>query len=210
MENCYSTIKEYATDEIVEKRSRFIGYVKPVETEEQAIEFINQIKAKHHDAKHNVFAYVIRKNAICRYSDDGEPQGTAGQPILKILQGEQLVDCVVVVTRYFGGILLGTGGLVRAYTDATLAALKKTQRRYMKLYQRVTAEYNYDFHGRFTPLVFANGGRTGETVYQHNISAEVFIPAERVEDFKAALVDISRGTVTASAAEYIFLETEEV
>ncbi len=206
MENSYVTIKEYATDEIVEKRSRFIGYVTPVTTEQEATDFINKIKQKHYDARHNVFAYVLREPAISRYSDDGEPQGTAGQPILKILEGEKLVDCVVVVTRYFGGTLLGTGGLVRAYTDATLAALKNTQRRKLCLYQRMTAEYNYDFHGRFTPLVYGVEGRIGETVYQHNILAEIFVPVERVDEFKSALIDSSRGTVFAENKETIYLD----
>lgn len=206
MENKYLTIKEYATDEIVEKRSRFIGYVKPVSTEQEALEFINGIKQKHYDAKHNVFAYVLRESGICRYSDDGEPQGTAGQPILKILQGEGLVDCVVVVTRYFGGILLGTGGLVRAYTDATLAALKKTTPRKMELYSRMTAEYSYDFHGKFTPLVYGADGRIGETIYQQNVLAEIFIPVLRRQEFEKSLTDASRGKVTAKCEEEIYLE----
>lgn len=206
MENSYVTIKEYATDEIVEKRSRFIGYITPVTTEQEAIEFINKIKQKHYDARHNVFAYVLREPAVSRYSDDGEPQGTAGQPILKILQGEGLVDCAVVVTRYFGGTLLGTGGLVRAYTDATLAALKKSERRKLQLFQKMTAEYNYDFHGKFTPLVYGVEGRIGETVYQHNILAEFFIPVERVEEFKSTLVDASRGNVFAQCKETIYLD----
>jgi len=206
MENSYVTIKEYATDEIVEKRSRFIGYITPVTTEQEATEFINKIKQKHYDARHNVFAYVLREPAVSRYSDDGEPQGTAGQPILKILQGEGLVDCAVVVTRYFGGTLLGTGGLVRAYTDATLAALKKSERRKLQLFQKMTAEYNYDFHGKFTPLVYGVEGRIGETVYQHNILAEFFIPVERVEEFKSTLVDASRGNVFAQCKETIYLD----
>ena len=116
------------------------------------------------------------------------------------------MDCVVVVTRYFGGTLLGTGGLVRAYTDATLAALKKTQRRNMELYQRMRVEYNYDFHGRFTPLVFGVDGRTGETIYQHNISAEVFIPVCRVEEFNSSLTEASRGSVFAECEEKIYLD----
>ena len=119
MDTSYKTVQQEASDEFVEKRSRFIGYCKPVTTEEEALEFINRIKSKHWDARHNVYAYCLREGQIKRYSDDGEPQGTAGMPVLDVLLKSELTDLVVVVTRYFGGILLGTGGLVRAYSDAT-------------------------------------------------------------------------------------------
>ena len=108
----YLTIEGFAQDEFVEKKSRFIGYAKHVETEEEAVSFINEMKQKHWDATHNVYAYVLRNGQIRRYSDDGEPQGTAGIPTLDVILKEGIVDVCVVVTRYFGGILLGGGGLV--------------------------------------------------------------------------------------------------
>jgi len=107
----YITVGKSAISEFAEKKSKFIGYVKPVSTEDDALSFINEIKSRHWDARHNVFAYVVRENNIARYSDDGEPHGTAGVPILDIIKRNNLQNVVVVVTRYFGGILLGTGGL---------------------------------------------------------------------------------------------------
>lgn len=112
----YKTVKMGAYGEFTEKKSRFIGYCKPVATEEEAIDFVNAVRAKHADATHNCYAYIVRENNIMRYSDDGEPAGTAGMPILDVLRKEDITDTAVVVTRYFGGTLLGTGGLVRAYT----------------------------------------------------------------------------------------------
>ena len=119
----YKTIKEASSDEFIVKKSRFIGYVKPVKTQEEALEFINEIKTKHWDATHNVHAYCLREGGIRRFSDDGEPQGTAGIPSLDVLLKEEVVDCCVVVTRYFGGIMLGAGGLVRAYSHGAKIAL---------------------------------------------------------------------------------------
>lgn len=125
METKYRTVLKEACDEIIIKKSKFIGYAKPVETEEEAIEFIQLIKKKHRDATHNVPAYVIgENNAIQRCNDDGEPSGTAGVPILEILKKENLRNVVVIVTRYFGGVKLGVGGLVRAYTKGVKAGLE--------------------------------------------------------------------------------------
>ena len=124
----YKTVKKGAYDEFVEKKSRFIGYVKPVTTEDEAIEFVNAVRKKHSDATHNCYAYIVRENNIMRYSDDGEPAGTAGMPILDVLRKEDLTDVCVVVTRYFGGTLLGTGGLVRAYTKGAQVGLDAAER----------------------------------------------------------------------------------
>ena len=110
----YKTVEKENNDEFIEKKSRFIGYIKPVKTQEEAVEFINSIKSRHWDATHNVYAYVLRENNIQRYSDDGEPSGTAGVPVLDVLLKNELVDVCVVVTRYFGGTMLGAGGLVCA------------------------------------------------------------------------------------------------
>ncbi len=120
----YGEKQEVYTDEIVEKKSRFIANIKKVETEEEAVAFINEMKKKYYDARHNCSAFVIGKSKqLLRSSDDGEPSGTAGKPMLEVLLGTDIVNVVVVETRYFGGTLLGTGGLVRAYTDATKAGL---------------------------------------------------------------------------------------
>ena len=119
MNKDYKTVAREASDEFVEKRSRFIGYVKPVKTEEEAVAFINQKRSEHWDARHNVYAYSLREGNIKRYSDDGEPSGTAGMPVLDVIVKNEIYDVCVVVTRYFGGVLLGTGGLVRAYSQGS-------------------------------------------------------------------------------------------
>ncbi len=125
MTDSFLTIEKSSVCELIEKKSRFIGYAEPVATEADALSFISRIKAKHWDARHNVFAYFIRENSVCRYSDDGEPHGTAGVPILDVIKKNELKNVVIVVTRYFGGVLLGTGGLVRAYTQAACLALER-------------------------------------------------------------------------------------
>ncbi len=119
----YVTLEKEASAEFVEKKSVFIGHAKPVKTDEEALEFVKKIKEKHSDATHNVYAYYLRGGAMARYSDDNEPQGTAGMPVLEVIKKSGCDDCVVVVTRYFGGILLGAGGLVRAYANAASLAL---------------------------------------------------------------------------------------
>ena len=127
MNTDYKTVKIESSDEFTEKRSRFIGYVKPVKTEAEATEFINSIRSKHWDARHNVYAYSLREGNIKRYSDDGEPSGTAGMPVLDVITKNEVYDVCVVVTRYFGGVLLGTGGLVRAYSQGSKIALEAGQ-----------------------------------------------------------------------------------
>jgi len=122
----YKTINNFASDEIIEKKSRFIGYIKPVSSEEAALSFINEISKKHWDATHNVYAYNIKDSNISRCSDDGEPAKTAGAPVLDVILKEEITNVVIVVTRYFGGTLLGTGGLIKAYSSAAKAALNKT------------------------------------------------------------------------------------
>lgn len=121
----YRTLHQSASDEFIINKSRFIGYAAPCETEAEALAFLQQIRTRHKDATHNCYAYVIGANkGIMRYSDDGEPGGTAGLPIMEVIKAQDVVNCCVVVTRYFGGVLLGAGGLVRAYTQGCVVALK--------------------------------------------------------------------------------------
>ena len=123
--NPYRTLRQFASDEFIINKSRFIGYAAPCETEAEALAFLQSIRTKHKDATHNCYAYIIGQNAgIMRYSDDGEPGGTAGLPMMEVLKHQGVVNCCCVVTRYFGGVLLGAGGLVRAYTQGAVVALK--------------------------------------------------------------------------------------
>lgn len=149
----YTTLADYGTDEFVEKRSRFIGYAKPVTTEEEAIAFINEIRAQHREASHNVYAYALREGQVRRYSDDGEPQGTAGIPVLDVLQKSGIVDAVVVVTRYFGGTLLGAGGLVRAYTEGAAIAVRAARPRVMSPCTVLQMDIDYGQYGKITYIL---------------------------------------------------------
>lgn len=140
----YKTLRQSASDEFIINKSRFIGYGSPAQTEEEALAFLRGIREKHKDATHNCYAYVIGRNAgIMRYSDDGEPGGTAGLPMMEVLKAQGVVNCCVVVTRYFGGILLGAGGLVRAYTQGCAAALKASGVVVMEPSQQYLCEIGY-------------------------------------------------------------------
>lgn len=140
----YKTLRHSSCDEFIINKSRFIGYAAPVETEEEALAFLQSIRTKHKDATHNCYAYVIGQNAgIMRYSDDGEPGGTAGLPMMEVIKAQGAVNCCVVVTRYFGGVLLGAGGLVRAYTQGCVVGLKAAQVVTMEPSQRYLCEVSY-------------------------------------------------------------------
>ncbi len=140
----YKTLRCSSSDEFIINKSRFIGYAAPVETEEEALAFLQSIRIRHKDATHNCYAYVIGRNAgIMRYSDDGEPGGTAGLPMMEVIKAQGVVNCCVVVTRYFGGVLLGAGGLVRAYTQGCAVALKAAQVVVMEPSQRYLCEVAY-------------------------------------------------------------------
>ena len=140
----YKTLKQEASDEVIINKSCFIGHACPCETEDEALAFLQRIRARYKDATHNCYAYVIGRNAgIMRYSDDGEPGGTAGLPMMEVLKAQGVVNCCVVVTRYFGGVLLGAGGLVRAYTQGAVIALKAAQVVVMEPSQRYLCEVSY-------------------------------------------------------------------
>ncbi|MBQ8655177.1 MAG: YigZ family protein [Clostridia bacterium] len=144
MSASYKTLRQSASDEVIINKSRFIGYACPCETEEEALAFLQSIRTKHKDATHNCYAYVIGRNAgVMRYSDDGEPGGTAGLPMMEVLKAQGVVNCCVVVTRYFGGVLLGAGGLVRAYTQGTVIALRAAQVVVMEPSQQYICEVAY-------------------------------------------------------------------
>ena len=146
----YKTVKQEAWNEVVINKSRFIGYACPCETEEEALAFLKKIREKHRDATHNCYAYVIGANAgIMRYSDDGEPGGTAGLPMMEVLKSRGVVNCCVVVTRYFGGVLLGAGGLVRAYTKGCVIALEAAQISVMEMSQRLLYDVPYPLWDKF-------------------------------------------------------------
>ncbi len=200
----YKTIDKEACDEFTEKRSRFIGYIKPVTTKDEAVEFINSIKSKHWDATHNVYAYVLRDGQTRRYSDDGEPQGTAGMPVLDVLLKENVTDCVVVATRYFGGILLGGGGLVRAYSHTAKIAVDAGGVVTMSLCSIMSVECDYNFYGKMNSLVPEFGGMVDDTDFGENVRMKFRIPSENESAFRKKLTDSSFGKVSAVKTGEIF------
>ena len=171
---------EAAEAELVEKRSRFIGQVRPVETEEEARAFVEQVKKKHYDARHNCWCYRLRDGGVERYSDDGEPQGTAGQPMLNVFQREEVTNVVCVVTRYFGGVLLGAGGLVRAYTQSAKDALDAAGVSVVRRWVQAAVPCPYSFFDRVKLEVEAHGGVLGETEYAADVTVHALLPEGQV------------------------------
>ncbi|HIT32531.1 MAG TPA: YigZ family protein [Candidatus Enterenecus stercoripullorum] len=192
-----------AEAELVEKRSRFIGQIQPVETEEQARAFLEAVKKKHYDARHNCWCYLLKDGAV-RYSDDGEPQGTAGQPMLGVFQKEGVTNLCCVVTRYFGGILLGAGGLVRAYTQAAKLALDAAGTSVVRRWVEVAVDCPYSFFERVKAEAAAQGGVPGEIIYAAQVTVQVLLPEERAADFGARMVELSAGACRAVELGEVF------
>ena len=195
--------KRRATNSL-KKKSRFIGYIKPVTTQDEAVTFINEIKSKHWDATHNVYAYVLRDGQTRRYSDDGEPQGTAGIPVLDVLLKENLTDCVVVATRYFGGTLLGTGGLVRAYSHTAKIAVDAGGIITMKLCKVLKVCCDYNFYGRLNSLIPECGGAIDNADFADTVTVTFKMPTDDVDNFEKKLVDLSFGKFKSEEIGEVF------
>lgn len=189
----YKTVEFESSDEFIEKKSRFIGYVKPVKTQEEAVSFINEIKSKHWDATHNVYAYVLKENNIQRYSDDGEPSGTAGVPVLDVILKNGLVDVCVVVTRYFGGTLLGAGGLVRAYSHGSKIAVEAGGIITMAPCSILTVSVNYSFYDSLNILLNDYGANIENTEFADKITVTFSLKQEKVTALNDKLIDQSYG-----------------
>ena len=185
--------------EFTEKRSRFIGHVWPVDSEEQARARIEETKKQHYDARHNCWCYQIRGGAV-RYSDDGEPQGTAGQPMLNVFQREGVEDVCCVVTRYFGGILLGAGGLVRAYTQSAKDALDAGGISVVRRWVAMELPCSYGQFEAMRREVLSFGGVVENVDYGADVVLSCLLPEERAEDFAARILDVSAGTIQVLTA----------
>ena len=192
-----------AESEFVEKRSRFIGHIWPVDSEDQAQELIRRVKKQHYDARHNCWCYLLG-GAVVRYSDDGEPQGTAGQPMLAVLQRENVTNAVCVVTRYFGGILLGAGGLTRAYSKGAKDALVASGVAVMGAWARVKVPCTYPLFERVKLEIEAQGGVIDDVAYGADVVLSISLPAEKAEALQARLTELSAGgiTIRVLAEEY--------
>ena len=190
----YQTVYEAGSGEIVEKKSRFIAHVFPVHTEEEVLRQIEQMKKKYWDARHNCYAYILGDDGgITRCSDDGEPSGTAGRPILDVLTGQGLTDVLVVVTRYFGGTLLGTGGLIRAYSAAAQEGLKHSRVITKRLGKRLTIRTDYNGIGKLQYVVMNLGLPVEDTEYGEDVRIKVFVAAEDYERVEKEITEASNG-----------------
>ena len=188
----YKTIAARAEAEIVEKKSRFIGQIAPVATEEEALAFIAEVKAAHRMARHNVYSYVLRGGRV-RYTDDGEPAKTAGMPTLEAIQHAGLEDVAVVVTRYFGGILLGTGGLVRAYTDATKAAIEAADVVTVSVCVDIILEVPYSLYEQLCRIAEAAGAKLAESDFAENVLLTFRMLDGTQPPFLEKLTELTRG-----------------
>ena len=185
----------FGRGEYTEKRSRFIGQLWPVESEADALEKLAAVRKEHYDARHTCFAYIVRDGGIVRYGDDGEPQGTAGQPILGVLNGAGLSDALCTVTRYFGGVLLGTGGLVRAYTAAAKAALAEAGICRMAQWDSIRLHCPYPLYERVRRLLEEREAVTESSDFGADVALAVLIRADRAEELERALREISAGAI---------------
>ena len=206
----YYTVSEAAEASFIEKRSEFIGYIAPVKTDEEAVNFINTIKAKHRKAKHNVYAYILRKDNISRYSDDGEPQGTAGVPVLDVLQKRGLTDVCVVVTRYFGGILLGGGVLVRAYSHAASLACDAAHTMDMCLCHRLKICTDYGMYGKLTYILPNFETITVNSDFADSVTLELLVLSEKLSALISEITEITNGSAEITDCGELFEDFSSV
>lgn len=206
MSDSYKTVRAYAAAEMIEKKSRFIGHCRPVATEAEAVAFINAVRAEHREATHNVYAYIVRENNVMRYSDDGEPAGTAGLPVLDVLRKEGLTDVAVVVTRYFGGVLLGAGGLVRAYGKSARLGVDAAVRVEKLLCNIYSVKTDYSAYGRLQYAVLDGGYILRDTRFTDGVELVVCAERERAAEFEKLVAETSFGR---SRAELLLTEYVE-
>lgn len=206
----YRTIHDYGSDEVTIEKSLFIGYAKPVETEEEARSFIDEIRAKHKDATHNVWAYVIGQNMnIQRYSDDREPQGTAGIPTLEVIKKEGLCNVVVVATRYFGGIKLGAGGLVRAYTKTAKIGLEAGQIVEKMPFVEVSVGLDYTLLGKAQNELANRDYHVKDIEYTDSVNIIINCDQDRIEDLKALFTEFTSGQAEIEEKGEFYLSVKD-
>lgn len=197
----YKTIAERCEARFIEKKSEFIGYLAPVETEEQAVEFINEIRAMHRKATHNCYAYILRENSAARHSDDGEPSGTAGVPIYEVLRKEGLTDVACVVTRYFGGVLLGAGGLVRAYTRSAKDAVDAARIKIMALAEQLELSVDYTLYGRLPQIFVEHDVRVLSEEFADHVAITLNVRDELSDKLKDKLIDGCNGKIVVESKQ---------
>ena len=206
----YKTVRNEACDEFTEKRSRFIGYCKPVTTEQEATDFINEKRSKHWDARHNVYAYSLRDGNIKRYSDDGEPSGTAGMPVLDVILKNEVYDVCIVVTRYFGGVLLGPGGLVRAYSQAAKLGLEAGGGVVMENCAVCALECTYNQYGKVSSLVQELSSGLDGTEYGSGVVLKFHIKPDMLPALQKKLADATAGEVQIQTENEDYFPSEVI
>ena len=202
----YFTIAAPAQTSFTEKRSEFIGYLSPVTTNDEAVAFIQSVKAEHRKAKHHVYAYILRDSNITRYSDDGEPQGTAGVPVLEVLQKRSLTDLCCVVVRYFGGILLGGGGLVRAYSHSASLTCDAAQIQHMCGSIPLTLQMDYTLYGKVTNVLPKYGVLEISSDFGTDVMLELQVREEVIGDLRAELTELSAGRIVMEEGAPVFAD----
>lgn len=205
----YKSIYAESSDSFVVEKSEFIGHICPVRTEEEAMAYIDKIRSENRKARHNCYAYVLTEDNITRYSDDNEPQGTAGLPILDVIKKNGLADVVIVVTRYFGGILLGKGGLTRAYS--TGASLAVAAAKVMEMQPAFLAEISceYSFYDKISHALLSFNVRISDTEYSDKVKITLAVPSQDYEGMAAKLRDITNGSATISKSSEILFDFAE-
>lgn len=200
----YTTLKEYASHTYEEKKSVFIGECAPVTSENEAISFINNIKKKYPDARHHVYAYILRENSIMRYSDDHEPQGTAGMPVLDSMRKRGVTDAVVVVTRYFGGTLLGTGGLVRAYTEAASGTVSTAGVITYTTFKKCSLTVSYSDYQKIQSVLSEADFRMDATEFRENVIIEGRVLLPNADTLLRALSEQTGGRAAVAMGEEVY------
>ncbi|CAM3485693.1 YigZ family protein [Marinicrinis lubricantis] len=205
----FRTVKRQGFKEIVIKKSRFIGHAKPVQNEEEALEFIEQIRKEHWSATHNCYAYSIgEQDQIQRQSDDGEPSGTAGKPILEVIKHQGIKNTAIVVTRYFGGIMLGAGGLIRAYTDGAVAALDAAETIYKVLHREVRIGIEYTWLGKLENELRNREMLMGETEFTDKVTLVCYPIESESNSFVDWITDLTQGKANITTLDPIFIDHE--
>lgn len=191
----YITVKNPSYFEYEDRKSVFIGMAMPVSTESDALAFIDSVKRRYPDARHHVYAYVLRENSTMRFTDDREPQGTAGMPVLDVIRKNGCTDVAIVVTRYFGGTLLGTGGLVKAYTSAAVGALDNAEIIRYDVYSTAEFEVGYSDYGKITTMLSDIGFRISDTIFEENVKISGSILKSNLDSLKEKMTEITSGRV---------------
>ncbi|MRN51825.1 YigZ family protein [Paenibacillus sp. 19GGS1-52] len=206
----YRTVRSPGSREVVIRKSRFIGHVMPIENEAEAVVFIEDIKKKHWNATHNCSAYSLgERDEIQRQSDDGEPSGTAGKPILEVIRNQGVKNVAIVVTRYFGGIMLGAGGLIRAYTDGAVLALEAGEVITRVLRREVFVEIDYTWLGKVENELRGRGIQTGDTVFTDKVTLNCLPRNDEGDAFMAWITDLTQGQALVSEGRRIYYSEGE-